>query len=374
MEKWIDEAFARAAKKFARGAKVCAQQGIIPYTGERGKYGANPHDGNSWWTGGFWPAIMWQLYDAAGEGVYMHEALRVEKLLTDELRTFNLLNHDVGFMYLLSCGAHYKLTGDAQARTDALHAATLLAGRFNPAGFIRAWPGEDRAGYAIVDCMMNLSLLYWASEQTGDPRFAQIARIHADTTIREFIREDGSSNHIVIFDPATGKALDKPGGQGIAPGSSWSRGQAWALYGFTLSGINTGDQKYIDVARKCARYFIKNIREDGLTDCDFKQPKDVYLLDNIAGACASCGLIELANIAGGEEGETYRAAAMKMLRALNDLCADWSEDAMGILTKCTAAYHDDGSGRHINILYGDYFFTEALCKLRGIDLKLWMAR
>lgn len=374
MEKWIDEVFAQAAEKFARGAKLAARQGIIPYKSEGGHYVPSPFDGNSWWTGGFWPGIMWQLYHATGEKVYMDEALRTEEMLTRELMTFDLLNHDVGFMYLLSTGAHYKLTGDETARTNTMHAATLLAGRFNPTGFIRAWPHRERAGYAIIDCMMNLSLLYWASEQSGDPRFAKIARIHADTTMREFLREDGSSCHIVIFDPETGKALERPGGQGYCAGSSWSRGQAWALYGFTLSGINTGDSKYIDVARRCAKYFIAHIREDGLTDSDFCQPKDEERIDNIAGACAACGLLELANVVGGEEGEAYRAAAMRLLRGLCDLCADWSENAPGILQKCTASYHDDGAGRHVNILYGDYFLIEALCKLRGTDARLWMAR
>ena len=374
MERWVDLAFERACAKFARGAKIAAQQGVIPYMGAKDKYLPSPFDGNSWWTGGFWPGLMWQLYKATGEAVYRDEALRVEALLTDEFRRFDLLNHDVGFMYLLSCGAHYRMTGDAQALSDTLHAATLLAGRFNPAGFIRAWPGKDRTGYAIIDCMMNLSLLYYAGELTGDPRFAKIARIHADTTIREFLREDGSSCHIVIFDSETGKALARPAGQGYCEGSSWSRGQAWALYGFTLSAINTGEQRYLDVARRCAGYFISHIREDGLTDSDFCQPADEERIDNIAGACAACGLLELANLVGGEEGEGYRAAAMRLLRALNELCADWSDESTGILQKCTASYHDDGAGRHVNILYGDYFFVEALCKLRGTDARLWMAK
>ena len=301
MEKWIDEAFARACEKMERGAKRASEQGIIPYMGQKDGYSPAPFDGNSWWTGGFWPGMMWQLYAATGKDVYKDEALRVENLLTAELRSFMLLNHDVGFMYLLSTGAHDRLIGDAQAYADTLHAATLLAGRFNPTGFIRAWPQPDRAGYAIIDCMMNLNLLYWASKKTGDPRFEAIARIHADTTIREFIREDG------------------------------------------------------------------------LTDCDFRQPKDEERIDNIAGACAACGLLELANVVGGDEAEAYRAAAMKLLTALNTLCADWTDGNMGILQKCTASYHNDGAGRHVNILYGDYFFIEALCKLRGTDAKLWMA-
>ena len=130
MEKWIDEAFERACAKLEHGAKPAAAQGISPYMGEKGRYAPSPFDGNSWWTGGFWPGMMWQLYRATGKDVYKDEALRVEDLLTEEFRKFDLLNHDVGFMYLLSTGAHDKLLGDAQAHTDTLHAATLLAGLY----------------------------------------------------------------------------------------------------------------------------------------------------------------------------------------------------------------------------------------------------
>ena len=140
---------------------------------------ASPYDGNSWWTGGFWPGLMWQLYAATKDIFFLEEARRTEKLLVDEFRTFHALNHDVGFMYLLSCWADAKLTGNEQAHTDTLHAASLLMGRFNPAGYIRAWNGENQAGFAIIDCMMNLSLLFWASRETGDPRFAHVAKIHA---------------------------------------------------------------------------------------------------------------------------------------------------------------------------------------------------
>ncbi len=374
MESWINEAFDLAVRKFSRGARAAAEQNIIPYKFENGNYVGSPFDGNSWWTGGFWPGLMWQLFNSTGDATFKTEALRVERMLTAEFRRFELLNHDVGFMYLLSAGAHYRMTGDAQAFADTLHAANLLAGRFNPAGFIRAWQGEDRIGYAIIDCMMNLNLLYWASEQTGDPRFAAIAKIHTETTMREFLREDGSSCHIVIFDPATGETLERPAGQGYAEGSSWSRGQAWALYGFTLNGINSGDRRYIDVARRCAEYFISHIREDGLTDSDFCQPKDAERIDNIAGAVAACGLLELSRQVDEAEGNRYYNAALRLLKAQYELCADLDERNGGILQKCTASFHDDGAGRHVNILYGDYFFVEALCKLRGTDAGLWMAK
>lgn len=191
MEKYT-QAMRQAADKFRWSAKLAADAGIIPYKSEKGAWVTSPYDGNSWWTGGFWPGLMWQLHCATGDEQFQTEARRVEKLLTDEFRTFRCLNHDVGFMYLLSCGADAKLTGDEQAKTDTLHAASLLMGRFNPAGFIRAWNHPDQRGFAIIDCMMNLSLLWWATRETGDPRFAKVAQIHAQTTLREFLRPDGS--------------------------------------------------------------------------------------------------------------------------------------------------------------------------------------
>ncbi|MEG2208029.1 MAG: glycoside hydrolase family 88 protein [Clostridia bacterium] len=374
MQTWADTTFEKLVEKFARSAEVARAEGLIPYIGEGGRWTGGPFDGNSWWTGGFWPGMMWQLYAGSHEERFLQEARRTEELLVNEIPSFTRLNHDVGFMYLLSCGADDRLTGNEQAAVHALHAATLLAGRFNPIGFIRAWNRPEQAGWAIIDCMMNLSLLYWASERTGDPRFAAIARIHADTAIREFVREDGSCNHIVIFDPFTGKALEKPAGQGYAVGSSWSRGQAWALYGFTLSYLNSGEARYKETAERIANYFIANIREDGLTDCDFCQPKGEERIDNIAAACAACGLLELAACVEGERASAYRGAALRMLHAMDELCADWTEQSVGVLTKCTASYHQDGAGRHVNIMYGDYFFVEAICKLRGTDPRFWVAK
>ena len=368
MQNRYEDAARRVVAKFRRSAAMAAQEGIIPYKSEQGKWVTSPYDGNSWWTGGFWPGLMWQLWAMTKDEAFRDEARRVQKLLTDELRAFTFLNHDVGFMYLLSCGADWKLTGDEQARTDTLHAASLLMGRFSPAGYIRAWNHPSQMGYAIIDCMMNLSLLYWASKQTGDPRFAKVANIHAETTMREFIRENGSVSHIVEFDPETGARVRELPGQGYELGSSWSRGQAWGLYGFTLAALNTGDPRYLATAERIAAYFIANIRPDGLTDCDFCQPGDVERIDNIAGAVAACGLLELGKLTGKQD---YPAAARRLLDGLLDHCADWTDASCGILTHCTASYHDDGAGRHTNITYGDYFLVEALAKLLGTDPMLW---
>ncbi|HPJ01373.1 MAG TPA: glycoside hydrolase family 88 protein [Candidatus Limiplasma sp.] len=372
MRSWAQETFDQFAKKYERSALLAARQDIIPYKSNGGLWAGPPYEGDAWWTGGFWPGLMWQLFHATGQDVFRAEALRVETRLTRELCDFERLHHDVGFMYLLSCGGNWVFNGDADAKRKLLHAATLLAGRFNLAGsYIRAW-NEDKAGWAIIDSMMNLSLLFWASRETGDPRFWQIAVSHADMALNAFVRADGSCNHIVIFDPHTGKVLKTPAGQGYAEGSSWSRGQAWAMYGYVLSYMSTNLARYLDAACRIADYFHKNIRPDGLTDCDFRQPKDEERIDNIAAACASCALIELSRIPNVANAKAYLDAAVRMLKALDTLCADYTDASAGVLQRCTAAYHDDGAGTHINIVYGDYFYAEALAKLQGSDPMLWM--
>ena len=315
MSNRYEEAFGRAGDKYRANLKSAAERNMIPYKSEHGQWIASPSAGNGWWTGGFWPALMWQFHAAGGDAAFLTEARRVEELLVQEMRVFENLNHDVGFMYLLSSGADYKLTGDRQACVDTRHAASLMMGRFNPAGFIRAWDGLSRMGFAIIDCMMNLSLLFWASEKTGDPRFASVARIHADKTMREFIRADGSVSHIIEFDPVTGARVREHAGQGYALGTAWSRGQAWGLYGFTLAWVHTGDDRYLTSAKRIASFFAAHIRPDGLTDCDFLQPAGEERLDNIAGAIAACGFLELAKADGNGP---WRSCALRLVDGLLD--------------------------------------------------------
>ena len=338
---------------------------FIPYTVRDGAWAPGPFDGICWWTNGFWPAQMWAMYRITGKEAYRQEAERAEKMLDAAFCDYDHLHHDVGFMWLISSGASFRLTGNDQSRKRTLLAANLLAGRFNPAGFIRAW-NEDRAGWAIIDCMMNLNLLYWASDYTGDPRFRKIAMIHADTAMKHFVRADGSCNHIVIFDPETGAFLDAPAGQGYAPGSSWSRGQAWALYGFALSFLHTGKKEYLETARRVADYFINQIQDDWIPRCDFWQPEGDELKDACAGAIAACGLLELAKLT---EEKQYFDAAVSMLRALDAHCAAWSDASPAILKNCTGSYH--GNDHHIAMNYADFFFMEAILKLRGDTFLFW---
>ena len=225
-------------------------------------------------------------------------------------------------------------------------------------------------GRTIGDCMMNLPVLYWASRQSDDPRFRLIAMKHADTAMRAFIREDGSSNHIVAFNPETGEVESTPGGQGCESGSSWSRGQAWALYGFALSFLHTGKQDYLDTAKRVANYFISQITDDYIPRCDFRQPAEPVIKDNAAGAIAASGLLLLSKLVKENEAEPYFQTAMKLLRAMEAECINWNHDDPALLTKCTSAYHDV-NGRHITMDYADYFFIEAINMLHGQELLFW---
>ena len=367
---WVEETAEKLHKKMVYGVKKAQEIYGIPYTTAEGKW---VNFDITWWTNGFWPASMWQMYLATKDECFRAEAIRAEKLLDEALNSYSTLDHDVGFMWLIHSGVHYALEHNEDSYERTMKAAQHLACRFNPNGFIRAWNSPDRIGWAIIDCMMNLPVLYWASEQTGDPRFKLIAMKHADMAMEAFIRPDGSSHHIVVFDPESGVIEDYPGGQGIASGSSWSRGQAWALYGFTLSHILSGKQAYLDTAKRVANYFISQITDDYIPRCDFRQPAEPDLKDCAAGAIAAAGLLVLSRQGPECEAAAYRNAAIRILRAMDAACADWSEAQPAILTKCTSAYHDL-KGHHITMDYADYFFIEAVNMLRGQELLFWQPK
>ena len=364
---WLEDVAAKLHTKMTYAVGKAREVDYIPYYTENGQWKPiHIH----WWTNGFWPATMWQMYLATKDELYRDEAIRAEKMLDVNLEDFEGLSHDVGFMWLIQSGVRYALEGNKDSYARTMKAAQHLACRYNPNGFIRAWNGEGREGWAIVDCMMNLPLLYWASEVTGDPRFRLIAMKHADTAMDVFIRPDGSCNHIIIFDAETGEVLDNPGGPGYESGSSWSRGQAWALYGFTLSYLHTGRQAYLDTAKRVANYFISQITDDYIPRCDFRQPAEPVLKDNTAGAVAAAGLLVLSRQLPELEAVTYYDVAVKMLRAMEREDINWELNDPALLQRCTAAYHDI-PGRHITMNYADYFFVEAIHMLRGQKMLFW---
>lgn len=364
---WLENMAVKLDQKMQYAVEKAREVEYIPYSTRNGEWQKNRI---GWWTNGFWPASMWQMYLATRKEVYREEAIRAEKLLDQALMNFKALSHDVGFMWLINSGVRYRLENNQDSYDRTLFAANMLAARFNPNGFIRAWNGDHQKGWAIIDCMMNLPLLYWASEATGDPRYRLIAMAHADTAMQHFVRPDGSCNHIVIFDAETGQYLDNPGGQGYERGSSWSRGQAWALYGFTLSYVYTGKPEYLETAKRVANYFIHQITDDYIPDCDFCQPQTPVVKDNAASNIAACGLLELCQLVPETEASAYYDAAVRLLRAQEEHCANWEIDDPAIFTCCTSAYHDL-AGRHMTMVYADYFFIEAIGKLRGEKLLFW---
>lgn len=372
--KWVSEVYDKILAKEKKVAQRSRNK--IPYTTKDGVFDDRGKTEICWWTNGFWGGMMWQLYHATSEPVYLENALRTEIRLDENLMNRQGMDHDSGFKWLPTAVAHYRVTGDMASRNRALLAADNLASRFNPVGkFIRAWNNWDGnedgsfAGRAIIDCMMNLPLLYWAGDELHDPRFCHIAKMHADTAIKNFIREDGSAKHIIEFDAETGEYLHSVGGQGYGHGSSWTRGQAWAVYGFMLSYIHTKEERYLATAKKVADYFIANIPDSKLIPVDFRQPPMPAYEDSTAAAIVSCGLLELAKCVPEEERATYEDAALEMLKALADKRCNWDENVDNLVEKCTAAYHD--ADHEFSIIYGDYYFIEAIWKLMGKELFIW---
>lgn len=379
-QEWVGEALEKVREKMQWVSEKNRDK--IPYTtGADGSYddrsdesrGWGMDDGLNWWTNGFWGGIMWLLYQDTGEERYQEIARISERKLEKCFDQYYGLHHDVGFMYLPTAVADYRLTGNEEGRRIGMHAANLLAGRFNPVGkFIRAWNqngDNDTRGWAIIDCLLNLSLLYWASEESGDPRFRQIAMMHADTVLANFLRPDGSVCHIVEFDPESGRMVKSYGGQGYGDGSSWTRGQGWAVYGFANSYTHTGKKEYLEAARKVADYCIANLPESGIIPVDFKQPPEPAWEDSCAACVIACGLLEVARHVSDSEKEKYENAAVKILRAIAENRADWTENCDAIVQNCTGAYHSPE--HHFTMVYADYYFIEGLYKLAGIGRLLW---
>ena len=376
---WVDEIFAKLDKKLSRTA--VKSRNIIPYTTKDGQHNDKSEYIHAW-TNGFWGGLMWLMYEATKNEDYKLTAIESEKMMDKCFESIETLHHDVGFMWHIMAGANYRLTGDMAARNKNILTAMTLASRYNVEGdYIRSWPGKwepnGKQCWTIIDCMMNIPQLYWASEQIDDTRFKKIAVRYADMAMRDHVRPDGSINHIVVHDsekPDT--VIETKGGQGYGVGSTWSRGEAWALYGFILSYIHTKDVKYLDTAKKVAHYFIMNVENtDWLPLCDFRAPAEPVYYDSTAGAIAACGLIEIAKNVPEYEKDIYLNAAVKMLKAMEKAWCNWEENEDAVLMMGTERYvHEDGigaKGLHIPIIYGDYFFTEAILKLRGSEFLPW---
>ncbi|MUT67860.1 glycoside hydrolase family 88 protein [Paenibacillus sp. NEAU-GSW1] len=371
---WADEAWGQVHRKVTRtSARIGAR---FPHASVEGSY---VMEAAHWWTAGFWPGLLWLLYgdEASKSDSYREIAEDCERQLDEVIIGYDRLDHDIGFMWTLTSVARYKLLGDEQSRRRALLAANLLCGRFNVKGrYIRAWnpwgEGQRNEGLAIIDCMMNLPLLYWASETTGDPRYKHLAMAHADTVLEHFVRADGSINHIVEFDAETGEKLTVHGGQGYAPESAWSRGTSWAIYGMALSHRYTGEARYLEAAKRAAHFFFANLPEDSVPVWDFRIPEAVTpYRDSSAGACAACGLLAIAEAVPAPEAELYRQAGERILRSLYENYGAWNDEAEEGLVLHGTSHFPAQQNVDVPLIYGDYFFVEGLAKLRGSRLSFW---
>lgn len=369
-KKWAEETFDKIKDKMSAECNRIGDK--IPYIAEDGVYKEDKAETDIvWWTNGFWPGMLWQMYHATGDDKYKISAEGVEVKLDKAFDVYTGLHHDVGFMYLHSAVANYRITENERSKARGLHAAHLLAGRYNPRGkFIRSW-NRDRSGWVIVDSMMNVPLLYWAAETIGDPRFTYVAMDHVDTVMKNTVRSDGSCNHIIVLDPENGQLLETPGGQGYESGSSWSRGQAWAIYGFTLSYHYTKKEEYLATAKKVAHYFMSNVQETGdVAIVDFRAPKEPVYWDSTAGVCAACGMLEIAKYVPELEKDFYIDAAIRILKSTDEEFCNWDVNYDSIVAMGSGSYFTEHD-RHVPIIYGDYFFIEAVLRLLDKDILIW---
>ncbi len=378
---WLDDVYRKLTVKMK--AEVERIGTMIPYTTRDGRYfdyaTAQGKGGLGFWTNGFWPGMLWQMYNATGEEAYRAAAQGVGDRLAVLLDRFEGLDHDIGFLFLPSAVAQYRKTGDTEARRRGLHAANLLAGRFNPEGrYIRAWNnapwvGEEVSGRMIIDCLMNIPLLYWASKESNDPRFSHIAKAHARTAQRYIVRPDGSCNHMVDFDSTTGEYLNNPGGQGFGQGSCWSRGQSWAVYGFALSYRHTGEEEFLATAKRCAHYCISCLAaNDWLPLVDYRAPLQPVKYDSTAAMITAAGLLEIAEHVGEYEKPLYVKSALRILQACDKKFCNWDPQQDAIVGGGTFFYHDPtGADTEVPIIYGDYYLIEAVLHLLGKELFIW---
>ncbi|MCL2416209.1 MAG: glycoside hydrolase family 88 protein [Defluviitaleaceae bacterium] len=348
----------------------------IPYIPQNGRYPDLAERGLSWWCNGFFAGMLWQLYNANKNPIFREKAEGIENRLDEAFHDFVGLHHDVGFMWLHTAVANYRLTGNEQSKKRGLHAANLLAGRFNHhAGFINAWNNE-RTGWMIIDTMMNLPLLYWAKETANLPHYGFIATAHAYQASHFLLRPDGSCNHIIILDqgydktPYRDNPNETPAGQGYASGSSWTRGAAWSVYGFALSYLHSKDTRFLNCAKTAAHYFIANLDQNLIPPIDFRQPKEPRVFDTTAGLIAACGFLEIAKHVGENEKDLYFETARNIVLATEKQWADWNHDNDGIIGGGSEAYNKPET-YHVPIIYGDYFFTEAVLRILEKDFLIW---
>lgn len=325
--------------------------------------------GSRGWTSGFFPGCLWYMYEYTSDDKWKKHAEKWTAGL-EEIKNYTG-NHDVGFMIYNSYGQGYRLTENPAYKDVIIQAARSLATRYNPTvKLIMSWnPSRNWKFPVIIDNMMNLELLFRASKNGGPSSLYTIAENHAKTTMKNHIREDGSTFHVVDYDPETGAVRLKQTAQGYADDSCWSRGQAWGLYGFTMTYRETGNREFLRTAQRLADYFVDNLPEDYVPYWDFNAPNiPDEKRDTSAAAIAACGLLELETYVENKElKKKYHTAAIGILKSLGSppYLAKGSNSSGILLHGVASIPHDNAVD--VSLIYGDYYFLEALMRLkRGI--------
>jgi unsaturated chondroitin disaccharide hydrolase len=364
----VREAIATSARQYEWMLAHLPDEGKMPRTFEHGKLvTVIDHD----WTVGFFPGSLWSLYEATGDPQWRAAAERYTRLLIPEQD--NTRTHDVGFILNCSFGNGYRLTGEASYRAVLLKGAASLGARFSPVvGCIKSWD-RDPSVYTfpvIIDNMMNLELLLLAAREGGDPRFRAIAMAHADTTLRNHFRPDGSSFHVVDYDPATGRVLRRVTHQGAADDSAWARGQAWGLYGYAMMFRETREERYLGAAEKIAAFILNHPRmpPDKVPFWDFDAPGQPDApRDSSAAAIMSSALFELAGLTRDPRAAArYVELAEAQVRSLASpayLAAPGTNG--GFLLMHATGNHPRNSEVDTPLNYADYYFLEALLRCRA---------
>jgi unsaturated chondroitin disaccharide hydrolase len=323
---------------------------------------------HGFWTGGHWVGLIWLGFAATQDPALETAARKWASLLLP--RQTDTTTHDLGFLFELSHVLGFRLTADETLIAPAIQAAESLTMRFNPrGGFFQAWGALDAPpelrGRAIVDTMMNLDLLFWAGQKIGNPKFTQMAETHARTVMKYQIRSDATTSHLIDFDPETGTFLKQDTHQGFSPDSCWSRGQAWAVYGFGDCFRATGETEFLITARDLATYSLKNLPADFVPYWDYKSPaipNDVR--DSSAASILASGLLNLAAL----ETDSINAAKWKesaegILKSLWENYTSRGTNIPSILVHGTSSKPHDMMDH--GLIYGDYYFMEALLHIAG---------
>jgi len=331
---------------------------------------AIPLGGNRGWTTSFRTGMLWLAFELSGDEAYREAALvdvaDFERRVRDEE---DLDTHDLGFLYTLSTVAAWRLVDHEDARQASLLAAEHLMRRFlEPAGIIQAWgdlSDPAQRGRTIIDSLMNMPLLTWAHEQTGEERFADAVTRHTAQLREHILREDDSTFHTFYWDAETGEPLRGATEQGAFDESCWARGQAWGIYGFAMNYAVTGDERLLEASRRCTEYFLRHLPADEVPfwDLVYTDGSDAPR-DSSAGAIAVCGLLELAKV----ETDAARAAewtsrAHSILASLIANYTPVTPDAADALILHSVYDLPKDNGVDEGTLWGDYFYLEALMRV-----------